>query len=481
MSFIRNIIVKKNRKLLYGVLSCTCLLSFSIVLVIGSGGCYSYPDIPESIDKDNYTSLKSHEQRSLPLETKILTLDLAKEVALANNPDFLSAKEAVTGAWARFYSAFSAYLPTSNAYYNMTEHQYTPGIDGRNVYDVKGGGIQAQWVIFDGLMTTMNVLSARYSAKEAEAQNRDARRLLIYGVTTSFNQVLLSKAKIRIAREDETFNEELLKETQIKYEAGAVPLTDPLNFKVKANLAKSNRIAAEYSYYINKCILAQLLGLTDGVVPPEIEFPDIEVKIESFPIDISVYLDTALRNRPDLEAYRRALVAAKYNLWSTYGAFAPTVTLVATPISYLRTDAGYKGRYHIRPHSEDKGINYGFQANWVLFNGGQNIANMRQAQAFLAQSELGLTGKWIQVLSQVRQSYENCKQSASQTILFQENLELYRRTRDLVNEEYRAGNTSITRLNETQRDLVQAETDLVTYEINLENAKAQLNSSVGGE
>ena len=87
----------------------------------------------------------------------------------------------------------------------------------------------------------------------------------------------------------------------------------------------------------------------------------------------------------------------------------------------------------------------------------------------------------IQVVSQVRQAYENCKQSASQTILFQENQELYRRTRDLVNEEYRAGNTSITRLNETQRDLVQAETDLVTYEINLENAKAQLNSSIGSE
>ncbi len=444
-------------------------------------GCVNQPDIPDCIDKDDYSSAKTPQSRSLPQECKFLTLETAREVALANNPDFLSAKYSVTAAWARFYSAFSAYLPSANAYYNMTEYQYTPGIDGRNVYDIKGGGIQAQWVIFDGLMTTMNVLSARYQAKQYEALDRDARRLLIYGVTTTYNNVLLSKAQIRIALEDKTFNEELLKEAQIKYDAGAVSLTDPLNFKVKANLAESNLLQAQYNYYINKCILAEFLGLTDGVIPPDVEFPEIDFSVKSFPIDISVYLDTALRNRPDLDAYRQALTSSEYNLWSTYGAFLPTVTAVATPIGYQRTDAGYKGRYHLRPHSEDKLVNYGFQANWVLFSGGQRIANLRQAQALLAQSKLSLTEKWIQVVSEVRQAHENCKQSSAQTLLFKENNDLIKKTRDLVEEEYRAGNTTITRLNEAQRDLIQAETDLVTYQVGLENAIAQLKSATGGE
>ena len=49
----------------------------------------------------------------------------------------------------------------------------------------------------------------------------------------------------------------------------------------------------------------------------------------------------------------------------------------------------------------------------------------------------------------------------------------------LLEEEYRAGNTELTRLNEAQRDLVNAETSLATYVINMHNAKAQLMAATG--
>ena len=48
-----------------------------------------------------------------------------------------------------------------------------------------------------------------------------------------------------------------------------------------------------------------------------------------------------------------------------------------------------------------------------------------------------------------------------------------------MEEEYRAGNTELTRLNEAQRDLVNAETSLATYVINMHNAKAQLTAATG--
>ena len=52
--------------------------------------------------------------------------------------------------------------------------------------------------------------------------------------------------------------------------------------------------------------------------------------------------------------------------------------------------------------------------------------------------------------------------------------------RDLVDDEYRAGNAELTRLNEAQRDLVSAETNLASSYINVQNAKAQLDAVVGG-
>jgi len=58
--------------------------------------------------------------------------------------------------------------------------------------------------------------------------------------------------------------------------------------------------------------------------------------------------------------------------------------------------------------------------------------------------------------------------------------DLSAKQRDLVDDQYRAGNAELTRLNEAQRDLVEAETNLASSYINVQNAKAQLEAVVGG-
>ena len=70
-------------------------------------------------------------------------------------------------------------------------------------------------------------------------------------------------------------------------------------------------------------------------------------------------------------------------------------------------------------------------------------------------------------------------QTVRQTRLYEKNLEFSKKQRDLVDEEYRAGNAELTRLNEAQRDLVRAETNLASSYIAIQNAKAQLDSAVG--
>ena len=58
--------------------------------------------------------------------------------------------------------------------------------------------------------------------------------------------------------------------------------------------------------------------------------------------------------------------------------------------------------------------------------------------------------------------------------LYQKTLELTRKTRDLVREEYNAGSAELTRLNEAQRDLVNAESNYVSSVIRMADARAQL-------
>lgn len=459
----------------YSLLLC---LAFGILL----SGCYSYSPMPEVINSSNFSKLTRKQHRTLPEDCKTLSLELAEEIALANNPDYISTRHSIAAAWARFYQACAAYFPTVTASYDITEYMYTPvssgGTGNKSIYDKKAGGLQGSWLIFDGLVRTMDMLAAKHEAKEKEALNRDSRRILIETISKSYNEILLYREKIRIAKADEEFNQKLLTETELKYEAGAVALSESLNFKIKVNSAKSLVITAQYNYATARYILAELMGLTESAIPEDVEFSPISSKNEIFTMDVEIYLDTALNNRPDIQAYREALTKAYYENLSKWGNFSPTVAAEAD-WGYGKTDAGYSGRYHFRSHSSDRSFNYGLEASWLLFDGGKRLAELRETQAVVAQREQELTEKWIKVVSEVRQAYENRSQAVTQVSLFESNLELVRKTRDLVEEEYKAGSTSLTRLNEAQRDLVEAETKLAEAHISLENAKAQLEASTG--
>ena len=79
----------------------------------------------------------------------------------------------------------------------------------------------------------------------------------------------------------------------------------------------------------------------------------------------------------------------------------------------------------------------------------------------------------------MRAAYANYVQAVRQTRFYEKTRKLSQEQRDLVNEEYSAGNAELTRLNEAQRDLVTAESNLASSYIAIQNAKAQLDSAVG--
>ena len=456
------------------------LLAFPYLL----GGCFSYKPVPDAVLESNYTKQKDKAHLALPKNCETLTLELAKGIALDNNPNYIATRYSMVAASARFYQTLGAYLPTITATYNTTDYYYTPesqggrGRDnGGQRWNQKAGAFNGRWLIFNGLIRTMDMLAAKHSELEAEALNRDARRLLIESVSITYNNVLLAKENIRIAKADETFNEQLYSDTKLKYEAGAVPLTDMLNFEIRVNTAKNAVISEELNFFTARSVLAELLGFTNGIISEKV-FPKLKPSDEQFSIDIGVYLDTALQNRPDLKAYREAVKVSQYNVYAKWGGFSPTLNFTTT-WGYQRNDPGYFGTYQFRPRTQDRSFNYGFDAEWVLFSGGSRIAALREAQADLAVGKQKLVEKWISVIAEVRQAFEERMSKAKQVVIYKSNLSLVQKNRGLVEESYKAGNTSITRLNEAQRDLVDADSSYISSVIDLANSKAKLRSAIG--
>jgi len=458
------------------------LIVLNSVVLLFFSACYSYDPLPEGVYGSNYTGLNSKERRKLPINCRALGLDMAKQIARQNNPNYIATRHAMAAASARFYQSIAPYLPTVTADYSMYEFKDTPASQGGRGSDSrrftrKTSGITTRWLIFDGLMRTMNMLASKYDKSQSEALNKDALRLLMQSVRIAYNNIMLAKDKIRIAKADELFNRQLYNETKIKYEAGAVPLTDLLNFEIKMHNASSTVIAEEYFFFTTRSILAELMGLTNGILPDDV-FPRLKPIKDQFSVNVNVYLDTALQSRPDLKAFRDAMLASKYRVAARWGAFLPTLS-ASVDFGHSRNDWDAAGRWHFRNRGQDQSFNYGFDAEWVLFNGGRRIFELREAQANLAISKQNLAEQWISVVAEVRQTYSDRVRRAKQMLIFEKNLTLTQKTRDLVEEEYKAGNASITRLNEAQRDLVVADTELATSIVDLENAKAKFDAAIG--
>ena len=71
------------------------------------------------------------------------------------------------------------------------------------------------------------------------------------------------------------------------------------------------------------------------------------------------------------------------------------------------------------------------------------------------------------------------KAAQEQLALQRINTELVQQTRDLVEKEYSAGQGSLVRLNEAQRDLVTAQSNLVLSLVSMRQAWEGLKSSTG--
>jgi len=465
---------EKNNK---HVLAISFLAGAVLVLL---GGCYNYPAAQIATEKNIFSEQKKDHYSEVLAKITVLSLVQAQKIAVKNSPDYASAYHAVNAAKMRYYQAIGAYSPVVTADFtgggsldNYSQKNNSSAQDNTNAY--ANIGMNATWLLFDGLARTMNVLAQRHSFKAQKALQENVRRLLMRGVAFAFYDILLAIERQRIAKSNMEFQLSNLKDTQLKFEAGAVPLSEVLNFKVEANVATVSQVQAEYEYEIAVYALARLMGYPDGNLPPKIIFPTISSATEDRLTSIDVYLDTALNNRPDLRSFRELLKTAKYTMYQSFGPYMPTVTAFGT-MSY-----GASSTRVTTPTSRsgynDANFDGGVQAEWLLFNGLTRFNRVRETEALVAQAKFNVAESWLIVIEDVRGAYINYVMRTKQAKIYKRTLGLVTKQRDLVEEEYQAGNTELARLFLAQNVLVDAEVNLVRALVALRKAKVSLNAA----
>ena len=417
-----------------------------------------------------------------------LDLEAAVAIALADNPGLEAAAARLDQARARVDQARAGYWPRLDAHAsgarvdqsdNAIRHNraalqaLNPAAAIENPEDFYRTELSAAWTLFNGFERKFVNASARYGEQSSAAAWDDARRQLVAAVARSFFSSQLALENIEIAKADERFNQRQLIDAEARQRMGAGPLSDVLNFQVRQNQAQTVRINQEYQYAIARFGLAALLGIPGSWLPAHVELarlaPETAAELSEPPVDELVA--AALDRRPDIRQAQWEIKQVAAQIKIVQADYYPSVVLAGSIGAERAGDAGF-GR-------DDFGNRVQVSLSYNLFAGGLTQARVRENRQRLVELENSLAERTLAVTAEVRSSAALVVAAQAQVVLQRATVDLVQRTRDLVEKEYQAGQGSLVRLNEAQRDLITARGSLALALAGLRQAWVELEARAG--
>ncbi|BBO70484.1 RND transporter [Desulfosarcina alkanivorans] len=418
----------------------------------------------------------------------VLDLDDAVAIAMAGNPGLDAAAARVRQAKAQVDQARSTYWPrldanASGARVELSGNSYRQNLASARLLNPSAtiadpeeyynADLTASWTLFDGFERKFSNAAARYGEQSSTAALNDARRLLISAVALSFFSAQLALENIAIARADEAFNQRQLDDAEARQRVGTGSFSDVLNFQVRKNQAKTTRINQEYQYEIALYGLAALMGLPESRLPAHVQLAHLspETADELAAPTVDPLILGAMKHRPDIQQVQWQIKQVEAQVKIARSDFYPTV-FVTGSLDGERTGNPDLGR-------DDFGNRVQVGLSYNLFSGGFTRARVREVRQQRIELDKRLEELILSATSDIRSSAALVTTAQVQVALQRENVDLVQLTRDLVEKEYNAGQGSLVRLNEAQRDLTTAQSNLALALVGLRQAWVELETRSG--
>jgi outer membrane protein TolC len=417
-------------------------------------------------------------------EVQLLDLATAQQIALSDNPSLAAAAERVEQARHRIEQARALYYPSVDA--GGTAASVRMSASDAALQSIFSGGadierdsekyrlsLGASWLLFDGFSRKFSNLIAEYGQEESEQARRDGMRLLLQSVAESFYGAQLALYNKAIAEADFSFNSKQADEAKLSMDAGAGSLSAVLNFQVQMNNASTEILLAERDYDLALYGLAVLLGRESGQMPEGLGLVQMKMVEENefATLLTDQLLQAAANNRPDLIRQEFSLQRAESTVGANRAGFYPKLSLNGSFDGNRLDSIDFEG--------DDFGSTVSVNLSYNLFRGGGDQARIAEAKAFQREAARTLDQQKNKVQSEVRQAITRLEQARAQLKLQRASVKLVEQSRDLVEEGYKAGQESLARFNEVQRDLVRTQSRLALSLISLYTNRQALQTATG--
>jgi outer membrane protein TolC len=412
----------------------------------------------------------------------LLSLEKAQSIALRDNPSLQAAQERVNQARAVVLQARSEFFPSIDSSLlasvtDLSDETVKQGLLLNPAFDDTAENYQASistaWLVFDGFGRKFRNAAARFGEQQSEAALDESKRLIINAVSTAYYNVQLARENLVIAEADIEFNERQLKEAKLREEIGTGSLSDVLNFEVRIRAARTSLLVTQNAHRLTMIGLVELMGIPRSQVPDGMEVAALHPEEESEMIipETAPLIEFAAANRPDLKEIDFLIGQAAAGVDISKSAYFPSVFASASGDAQ-RSDNGYFD-------SDDVSGTLALSFQFNIFSGGRRKAQVAQSKSIESELKWEKRRRELAVNADVESSLISLQTSKDVLELQRETTDYVEQNRDLVDKEYQAGQGSLVRLNQAQRDLITQQSALALARVALRQSWNNLETATG--
>ncbi|MBV9611490.1 MAG: TolC family protein [Acidobacteriaceae bacterium] len=410
-----------------------------------------------------------------------LTLNEAIERGLKANLGILTSEQGSREVRAQRLRALSSLLPTVNGQLNMTEQQlnlqavgflftFPPGLGFAaphivGPYSYQAALANATVPLFD-YSSISNFRASREEVKASILSLKNARDLVVQAVGNAYLQIIADGARITATQAEIEADNAVYMNAFHRHEAGTAIAIDVSRSQVELKQRQQTLVAVTNQFEKDKLTLGRIIGLPLGQ-DFTVADPSPNVPLEA--MSVTDALHKAYENRPDYQAARARVLAARFSVRAAKAERYPTLTA-----------SGFYGAEGLRLLSNSHGV---FQATgsiqFNLFDGGRIRADVLENDAELKNRQNELDNLRGQIDYEVRNALLDLKSAGDQVDVARSNLDLATQTLRQSRDRFTAGVTNTVEVVQAQQTLAEANESLISAQFQYNVAKVSLARALG--
>jgi len=403
----------------------------------------------------------------------ILTLDEAIAIGLANNYGINIAKNASQIAENNFTPGNAGILPTIDL-----DAAYTHGLSNAKVDVVTGStlnnssansdlvtaGINLNWKLFDGLNMFITYEKLKKLEEIGDLNSKITIENTLAGIIAAYYDIVRQAKETAIIQKQVEISKFRLELAQLSYETGSGSELEFLKAKVELNADIANLSSQQTVFSNSRATLNDLLSRDVGTL-----FEVRDTILLHYRLNYDSLRSSMREFNRNLLLYNRNKDISGLDVKSTKAVQWPTLGLTTGfDYSHLETEA------NLINFNRNFGPIVGVSATMNIFNGLNLQRDHKNARISYASSELEvkeLENKLDAYLLKIYNEYIN----ELQLITFErENMVLAAKNMDIAKESFKVGSISSLQLREIQKNLLDADTRLVTAEYRTKLTETEL-------